>query len=330
MRPYCKSAFSLVKTFTRFFVHTDILSAMWFCKPLLVFLLSSLIATAACKPRVQSPTSAGFSPSKLGTVERDVTYGKTSGVNLKMDIYYPRKASGPVPVAVYVHGGAWAVGDKTWVTAPLDIGELVDRGYMLCAIDYRLAPRYKFPAQIEDVKCAIRFLRANASKYGIDPTRIGAWGESAGGHLVALLGVTDSSAGLEGSGGYADQSSRVQAVVDMFGPSDLTALPGQSQLLEQVFGTSNPESEALKRASPITYVSKDDPPFLILHGEMDDVIPLSQSQILYDRLVSAGVPATLVVVKNSGHVFVPVGGPITPTRAELTKMVADFFDSYLK
>jgi acetyl esterase/lipase len=123
-----------------------------------------------------------------------------------MDIYYPRKASGPVPIAVYVHGGAWAVGDKTWVTAPLDIEELIDRGYMLCAIDYRLAPRYKFPAQIEDVKCAIRFLRANASKYGIDPTRIGAWGESAGGHLVALLGVTDSSAGLEGSGGYADQS----------------------------------------------------------------------------------------------------------------------------
>lgn len=298
--------------------------------PLLVFLVSSLIATAACGSRAQSPASAGFSPSKLGTVERDVTYAKASGVNLKMDIYYPRKASGPVPVAVYVHGGAWSEGDRTWVTAPLDIGELIDRGYMICAIDYRLAPRYKFPAQIEDAKCAIRFLRANASKYGIDPTRIGAWGESAGGHLAALLGLTDSGAGLEGLGGYSDQSSRVQAVVDIAGPSDLTALPEQSQLLEQVFGTSNPESEVLKRASPVTYISKDDPPFLILHGDTDDVIPLSQSQILYDRLVSAGVPATLVVVKNCGHVFMPEGGPITPTRAELSKMVADFFDRYLR
>jgi len=296
-----------------------------------VLLLCWLVATAACSSRAQSPAGAGTSPSKLGTVERNVTYGSASGVSLKMDIYYPRKASGLFPVVVYVHGGAWASGDRTWVTALLDIGVLLDRGYMICAIDYRLAPRYKFPAQIEDAKCALRFLRANASNYGIDPARIGAWGESAGGHLSALLGVTDSSAGLEGSGGWADQSSRVQAVVDMFGPSDLTDLPAElSQILEDVFGTSDPESDALKRASPLTYISGDDPPFLLLHGDSDYTVPLSQSQTLLDRLVSAGVPATLVVVKNSGHDFMSADGPISPTRAQLTVMVADFFDKYLR
>ena len=303
---------------------------MWSCKPVLALLLPSLIVTAACNSRAQAPANSGFSLSKLGTVERNVTYGRASGVNLKMDIYYPGKASGLFPALVYVHGGAWTAGDRTWIPTYLDVEELIDRGYMLCSIDYRLAPRHKFPAQIEDVKCAIRFLRANASKYGIDPTRIGAWGESAGGHLVALLGVTDSGAGLEGSGGYADQSSRVQAVVTMAAPSDLTAPPGESELLEEVFGTSDLESEALKRASPVTYVSEDDPPFLLIHGEMDDVVPPSQSQLLYDRLVSAGVPAALVLVENCGHVLMSVGGPIAPTRAELTEMVAGFFDRYLR
>jgi len=282
-----------------------------------VFLLlaSSVVAAASCRARTPSPS--GFSPSKLGTVERNVTYGRASGVDLKMDIYYPRTASGPMPVLVYCHGGAWTTGDRTWITGSLDGKVLLDRGYMLCSIDYRLAPKYMFPAQIEDAKCAVRFLRANASWYGIDPRRIGVWGDSAGGHLAALLGVTDSSAGFEGTGGYEDQSSRVEAVVDMFGPSDLTALPELPQVLQDVFGASDPGSDVLKKASPVTYVSADDPPFLILHGDSDDIVPLSQSQLLRDRLVSAGVPATLVVVKNAGHGFESVGGPISPTGSEI-------------
>ena len=298
--------------------------------PLVMLLMCLLVATAACGPREQASASGGFSPSKLGTVERDVTYGNASGVSLKMDIYYPRKASGPAPVAVYVHGGAWTTGDKSWVTGALDINELLDRGYMICAIDYRLAPRYKFPAQIEDVKCAIRFLRANASTYGLDPARIGAWGDSAGGHLAALLGLADSRAGLEGSGGYADQSSRVQAVVDMYGPTDLTALTGEPELLEPVFGASGLQSEMLSRASPVTYVSGDAPPFLIIHGEMDDIVPPAQSALLYDRLVSAGVPARLVMVNSCGHILMPVGAATAPSRAEVATMVADFFDTYLR
>jgi len=239
---------------------------------------------------------------------------------------------GTVPAVLYVHGGGWTKGDKGTGAGATEIPELISRGYLVAAINYRLAPQYKFPAQIEDVKCAIRFLRANAATYGIDPERIGAWGGSAGGHLVALLGVTDAAAGFEGNGGYADQSSRVQAVVDMFGPSDLTVVfEGAGQrLMEQVFGTANKSSDTVKQASRVIWVSSDDTPFLILHGEKDTLVPLSQSKILYDRLVAAGVPATLTIVENAGHGFAPAGGTIGPSRTEITNMIADFFDKHLK
>lgn len=281
-------------------------------------------------PGPPQPTASSL--ARLGKVERDITYGMADGVALKMDIYYPLSANGPVPALVYVHGGGWTMGDKALGAGILDVSELVARGYLVAAINYRLAPQYKFPVQIEDVKCAIRFLRAHAVNYEINPERIGVWGGSAGGHLVALLGTTGKSAGLEGSGGYDDQSSRVQAVVDMFGPADLTVFfeGNKSDLLQKVFGATDYKSEIVKRASPVTYVTSDDPPFLILHGEKDTLVPLSQSQILYDRLKAVGVPVTLVVVKNAGHGFQPAGGPISPTRIELTRMMADFFDRYLK
>jgi acetyl esterase/lipase len=278
------------------------------------------------------PGVTTFSTAQTGRVDRNVTYCVADNVELKMDVYYPLNQGGPAPVAVYVHGGGWTSGDKSSGAGVRDIPELIARGYVVAAINYRLAPQYKFPAQIQDCKCAIRFLRANADKYGIDPDKIGAWGGSAGGHLVSLLGLTDANAGFEGAGGYADQSSRVQAVVDMFGPTDLTVLfnGASPRTLEQVFGTTDRTSEAIKRASPVTWVSNDDPPFLILHGELDELVPPSQSQLLYDRLIAAGLPATLVMVRNAGHSFAPVGGPISPTRAELTRMVADFLDRHLK
>jgi acetyl esterase/lipase len=249
-----------------------------------------------------------------------------------MDIYHPRSTNAVVPALLNVHGGGWTKGDKAAGAGTREIGEMVRRGYLVAAVNYRLAPEYKFPAQIEDVKCAVRFLRANARAYGLDPERIGAWGGSAGGHLVSLLGLTDRSAGLEGSGGYMDKSSRVQAVVDMFGPSDLTQIfnGANPRILQEVFSVTGPDSEILKWASPVTYVSSDDPPFLILHGAKDALVPVSQSLELYDRLSAVGVPATLVVVKNGGHGFAPVGGKIKPTRAEITKMVAGFFDEHLK
>lgn len=146
---------------------------------------------------------------------------------------------------------------------------------------------------------------------------------------MSLLGVTDESDGLEGSGGYPDESSRVQAVVDMFGPSDLTrefegGAIGQA-LGTRVFGTSDSESEILKIASPVTHISVDDPPFLILHGDSDELVPPWQSQELYDQLTAAGVPATLVMVKNAGHGFSPQGGEVSPTHQEINRMIIDFF-----
>lgn len=278
------------------------------------------------------PTTRAYvplDPAKLGTVERDVTYGIASGVELKMDVYYPKTAAGPVPAVMYVHGGGWTAGDKQDGAGRAAIPYLQDAGFLVVSINYRLAPDFKFPAQIEDVKSAVRYLRANADKYSLDPERIGAWGGSAGGHLVSLLGVTEESDGLEGIGGYEGESSRVQAVVDMFGPSDLTlefegGAIGQA-LGTRVFGTSDRGSEILKAASPVTYISADDPPFLILHGDSDRLVPPSQSQELYDQLRSAGVPATLVMVTNAGHAFKPQGGDVSPSSQEIYIMIVDFF-----
>ena len=296
------------------------------------FLVSPASSGEKANVEINSYTLVPIDPAKLGQVERDITYGTADRVDLKMDIYYPEFATGAVPAVIYVHGGAWVQGDKNEGAGITEIPELRSRGYLVAAINYRLAPEYKFPTQIEDVKCAVRFLRANAAAYGIDPNHIGAWGGSAGGHLVALLGTTDATAGFEGNGGYADQSSRVQAVVDMFGPTDLKALSlgvGPRFLL-LLFGTANRNSNIVKRANPVTWISDDDPPFLILHGENDELVPVSQSEIFYNGLVGAGVPATLVIVENAGHGFAPAGGVIDPSRAEITKMVADFFDQYLK
>lgn len=268
-------------------------------------------------------------PAKLGTVERDVTYGKAGGVDLKMDIYYPVAATGPAPVVMYVHGGGWTKGDKQDGAGAAAIPSLQEAGFLVVSVNYRLAPEYRFPAQIEDVKCAVRYLRANSGKYALDPGRIGAWGGSAGGHLVSLLGVMDDDDGLEGSCGNQDESSRVQAVVDMFGPSDLTrrfegGAIGQT-LGARVFGTSESGSEILKIASPVTYVTADDPPFLILQGDSDMLVPPDQSQGLYDLLKAADVPATLVMVENAGHAFVPQSGEIDPSRQEINAMIVDFF-----
>ncbi len=298
------------------------------------FMLAYIVLLVACaspapaRPAVtRLPAVAPVDNSRPGAIERDVTYCQGGDTALKMDVYYPPASGKPSSVAVYVHGGSWSRGSKLDDVGQADIPELVARGYLVASVDYRLAPRWKFPAQIQDVKCAIRFLRASASRFHIDPARIGAWGHSAGGHLVALLGTTDASAGFEGTGGYAGQSSRVQAVVDLSGPAELLGLA--REMAEPVFGTTDRFSDVLRQASPTTYVSPDDPPFLILHGDRDTVVPLVLSQMLYDRLKAAGVPVTLVTVKNADHSFQPVDGEPSPTRAEMTRMIADFFDRYL-
>jgi acetyl esterase/lipase len=286
------------------------------------------------------PAGCGNSPNngpptaKLGTVERDVIFATIDGVALKLDVYYPKTGSLAVPAVLYVHGGGWTAGDKRAGAGTQLIPELVSRGYLVAAINYRLAPDYKIPDQIGDVKCAVRYLREKAALYGIDPRRIGAVGGSAGGHLVALLGASDTDAKLEGLGGYGSQSSRVQAVVDLFGPADLPTMfkSAASPQIQRLFGATDPYSETVKKVSPVTHITRDDPPFLILHGDNDTTVPLEQSQILHEQLTAAGVNSTLVVVQNAGHSFRPVpdGAVISPTEREMTTMIADFFDRHLK
>ncbi len=284
----------------------------------------------ATQPPVTSEaesSSSVFDSSKVGTVERDVTYCTMDGVELKMDIYFPSSSSeAPWPVAMYVHGGGWSSGDKAQGAGKTEIPALQSAGFLVVSVNYRLAPEYVFPAMIEDVKCAVRHLRAHAGEYSLAPNRIGVWGGSAGGHLVALLGTSDESAGFD-LGEYIDQSSRVQAVVDMFGPADLTVnFEGGYEKTRQVF-----DGFDAALASPVTYVTADDPPFLMLHGDSDQLVPIEQSQILLAAFESAGVPAELITVINAGHSFKPTEGKtISPSRKEITQLVVDFFTEYLK
>jgi acetyl esterase/lipase len=271
----------------------------------------------------------------LVEVERieDVVYGKGGGRELRLDIVRPRKKSPTLmPVVVWVHGGAWWAGSRKGGPGRI----LAGHGYFVASIEYRLSGEAKFPAQIEDCKCAVRYLRAHARKYNIDPDRMGAWGSSAGGHLVALLGTSGGAKDLEGKGGWEDQSSRVQAVCDWFGPTDFPKMgrpheDTNSPECQLVGGTLTDKADVVRTANPITYVSPDDPPFLVMHGENDNTVPINQSELLCEALKNTGVEVTLVRVKNAGHGFgAPGGQPIAPSQAEIRQQVVKFFDKHLK
>jgi acetyl esterase/lipase len=296
---------------------------------LLTLILTTLVLSLGAPSAVQG--TAIIAQTEGSSVRRDVTYCTAGGVELKMDIFPPTVPdTAPAPVIVYVHGGGWTSGDKSWIERVINPAYFTARGYLVGAVNYRLAPRFKWPAQIEDVKCAVRYLRANAASLKLDPARIGAWGESAGGHLVSLLGLAGPSAGFEGSGGYAEQSSAVQAVVSLSGPADLSTLysgPYRSQVARILFNTSpDQEAETLRQASPVTYVSGAAPPFLLLAGDQDPLVPPQQARTLHDSLTAAGASSSLVVIKNSGHVLEPAGGSPDPPNTELREMVLDFFD----
>jgi acetyl esterase/lipase len=269
-----------------------------------------------------SPTPVPF--QLYGETLTNVTYCTIDNTPLNMDLYFP-DTGGPWPAAVYVHGGSWIRGDKA-EAAGFARG-MTSQGYLVVSINYRLYPAARYPAMIHDVKCAIRSLRAKAGQYNIDPSRIAALGISAGGHLVALLGTSDQSAGLD-VGEYLDQSSRVQAVVAMAPATDLTrSFPNADiELMRQVgFGEDN-----ILQASPITHVTEDDPPFLLIHGDRDAVVPHEQSQLIYERLLQANVPAQLVIVKNGDHSLIAFDGSATPTLGEINQIILNFLAQYLK
>jgi len=279
----------------------------------------------------ESENPAILTPESGSTIN-DITYCMTDdGYELKLNLSFPEVLASPAALIIYVHGGGWVSGDKESGAGKIYISPLLESGFIVAAINYRLAPEYQFPAQILDVKCAVRYLRANAQIFNIDPNHIGALGGSAGGHLVALLGLTDESAGWD-NGLYHEQSSRIQAVVDLFGPTNLAELLSNSQHIteKKVFGVKSNLDPVLQTFSPINYVTSDDPPFLIIHGNDDDLVPISQSQILYDKLIEADIPTEFVVVENASHGFRPTHGDPNPDRKEIITMVVNFFESYLK
>ena len=255
----------------------------------------------------------------------------------RMDVSVPSNVfNRPLPVAAFVHGGSWTGGSKTMGPFMGQIrSELLSRGYVVVSLDYRLATETtnKWPAQIHDVKCAMRNLRAEADDYGIDD-RIGVWGDSAGGHLASMLGVTDGSEGLEGSGGYPEVSSRVEAVATLGGISDLTQDPDHPEIQfsgpEKTFSDWPGPSPELTDASPITWASSDDPPFLIVHGSVDTKVLPGQAQRLFDELDTAGANVTLQFVTNGDHNFDDSGGIAAPSKAELTIQIADFLDTHVR
>jgi acetyl esterase/lipase len=210
-------------------------------------------------------------------------------------------------------------------------------GFAVAAINYRLSPEFHFPAHIQDCKLAVRFLRANASTLGIDPDRVAVFGGSAGGHLVALLGASDGTADLDGPG-LEGVSSRVQAVVDFFGPANLRRMtgdidPGGIQTLANFLGCDPRACPSLAAsASPVTHVTADDPPILMIHGDKDVVVPYNQSEILAEALRLSGNACALVKVLNAGHGFVPTpaGATIEPTAAEIVLLTVRHIARFLE
>ena len=263
------------------------------------------------------------------TVLSNLVYRKVGGTDLLLDLYLPKDAKGIPPVILCLHGGGWSRGNKKHCPAVM----MVKDGYAIASIQYRLTDEAHFPAQIEDCKAAVRWLRANAGKYHFNADRIGVWGHSSGGHLASLLGTSGGVAALEGTGENASFSSRVQAVCEISGPADLVKMyeevatasedtEEQREALEGLLGGSLPAREAVAvAASPMTYISKDDPPFLIIHGDQDSTVPVSQSRLFAAALKKAGVPVTLDVAVGRGH---GAGGP------RFEPEIKAFFDKYIR
>lgn len=271
------------------------------------------------------PVSAA-AESTDAVVQKDLEYGRSGDRPLLLDLYRPRDAKERLPVVMWVHGGGWNKGSKdrcpaTWLT---------DHGYAVASINYRLTDEAQWPAQIDDCRTAVRWFRAHADEYGLDGNRIAAWGGSAGGHLVALLGTLDPP-------GNETVSSRVQAVCDWYGPSDLLTMPpnvltpgkteadlANSNGAKLLGGVVRDRLELARQASAIYQVSADDPPFLIMHGDKDAAVPLEQSERLHEKLKTAGVTSTLQVLDGAGH-----GGKEFQT-AEVRQVILEFFNRHLR
>lgn len=282
-------------------------------------------------PAVESaaPAAAVASPQWI----KDVDYVGDGNPKHQLDLLLPADRQGKkLPLVVFIHGGSWLGGSRQ--DGNFMLQALAKAGYAAASISYRFSSEKPWPAQIYDCKAAIRFLRAQAADYQIDPNRIGVAGMSAGGHLVSLLGVSGDVKELEGSlGGHTDMSSRVNCVVNFFGPEDfLTALDqnadhpfyqkGDRNTLEKLFGGPlDKAADAEKQASPVTWVTKESAPFFTAHGTADPIVPFAQAQEIHTALQKAGVESHLIAMKDLGHGF---------TSDELNVLIMQFLDQHLR
>ena len=308
-----------------------------FTKIVSIVLLAMLLVTGCGGPSVMPGSSGTF--SSVDPTHKDLAYATISDTQ-KLDLYIPTSGNGPFPVVIMVHGGGFMFGDKADGAGLTGVDQLLAAGYAVASINYRLSSEAIYPAQIYDAKAAVRFLRANAETYNLNPDKFGAWGASAGGNLVSLLGTTCGVAELEGDLGNNDQSSCVQAVVDWFGPIDFLKM--QEQLTEagcsaSTDEASSPESKLVGAAiqtvpekvaltNPMNYITAEDAPFFIENGTADCNIPPVQNKNLAEAL-SAVIGAENVIyvsLDGAGH-----GGSQFETEENL-KLVIGFLDTYLK
>ncbi len=266
--------------------------------PLLLLPLAVPAAPAQKPPPVQIPEGVAF--------ESGVEYANPDGQHLQLDIARPKAGDGPFPAVLCIHGGGFRAGTREGYDA-LCV-RLAERGYVAATVTYRLAPKYRFPAAVHDCKAAVRWLRANAARYKIDPARVGVTGSSAGGHLAQFLGVTAGVKEFEGDGGNAGQSSAVACVVNVYGPSDFTKSYGKSVDAAEVLplflgGNLETARKEHVRASPLYWVTPDAAPTLCIHGTEDKYVAHEQAVWLVDRLKAAAVEAELLTLQGAGHGF---------------------------
>jgi acetyl esterase/lipase len=279
----------------------------------------------------------GSTRAGLETI-RNIEYGKGGGHPLLLDIVRPNPApTNAMPAVIFIHGGAWRAGNKNG--APVRF--LAERGYFVASINYRLSSEAPFPAAVEDCKCAVRWLRANAGKYNISSDSIGVWGASAGGQLAEFLGTTGDDPRYEGTGGWTNASSRVSAVVSFFGPSDFMGgigkfrnedgSRGNYEVVKFLGGLPADKPDVYRDASPLTHVSQMSAPMLLVHGDQDPIVPLEQSSRMANALREAGVGVKFIVVTNGVHGFLLNQiMPISPRPAEIQRAVVEWFDAHLR
>lgn len=261
-------------------------------------------------------------------IVRDLTYATVDGEALQLDLYLPDEYAKPLPLVVWIHGGGWVTGERS----PCPIARLATRGYAVASVSYRLSQGDTvFPAPLHDCKAAVRWLRANAWRFGCDSARIGVWGASAGGHLAALLGTVQDQPALEGSEGITGVSSRVQCVVAMFPATDFVHLEEQQDdhwrinfVAKALFhGPPSSRPELAAAASPITHVARDNAPMLLIHGTADSLIPPTQSSRMHDALQAVGASSKLMLIEGMPH------GNSTLARGELRDAAHAWLDAHL-